>query len=157
VPPVSAPTVSASTVSAPTVSAPTVSAPTVSAPPVSSPAAPTPSASTPSGGSTCGSKTVSRARTQAALAAQAKPTSLVDGTGKIFERARPSYEQYPASSFVSVKSSGAKGDGTTDDTQAIQNIFDNVQEGQIVYFDHGAYLITSTIKVPKNIKITGEV
>lgn len=27
----------------------------------------------------------------------------------------------------------------------------------VVYFDHGAYLITSTVKVPKDIKITGEI
>ncbi|RJE16629.1 hypothetical protein PHISCL_11034, partial [Aspergillus sclerotialis] len=36
-------------------------------------------------------------------------------------------------------------------------VLDNVKEDQIVYFDHGAYIITSTIKVPKNIKITGEI
>ncbi len=28
--------------------------------------------------------------------------------------------------------------------------------GQVVYFDHGAYLVSSTILVPANVKITGE-
>ena len=28
---------------------------------------------------------------------------------------------------------------------------------QVVYFDHGAYVITDTIQVPKNIRITGEI
>lgn len=30
------------------------------------------------------------------------------------------------------------------------------QSGQIVFFDHGAYIVTSTINVPANVKITGE-
>ena len=75
----------------------------------------------------------------------------------VFERTKPQYETVPASSFVSVKSAGAKGDGVTDDTDAIQKVFDGATADQIVYFDHGAYLVTSTVKVPKNIKITGEI
>ncbi|KAK4185364.1 glycoside hydrolase [Podospora australis] len=87
-----------------------------------------------------------------------KPASLIDAsTGKVFTRTKPQYENIPASQFVSVKSKGAKGDGKTDDTDAIQKIFDSVQDGQIVYFDHGAYIITKTVKVPKKIKITGEI
>jgi glucan 1,3-beta-glucosidase len=87
-----------------------------------------------------------------------KPQVLLDAnTGKVFTRSKPQYEDVPASSFVSVKANGAKGDGVTDDTAAIQKIFDSVQDGQIVYFDHGAYIITDTVKVPKNIRITGEI
>ncbi|KAK0630933.1 pectate lyase superfamily protein-domain-containing protein [Bombardia bombarda] len=87
-----------------------------------------------------------------------KPDVLLDETtGNVFTRSKPQYEKVPASSFVSVKSNGAKGDGETDDTDAIQAIFDKVSDDQIVYFDHGAYLITKTVKVPKNIKITGEI
>ncbi|KAM0259874.1 hypothetical protein ACHAQJ_003119 [Trichoderma viride] len=85
-----------------------------------------------------------------------KPAALTSG-GNIFTRSRPQYETTPASSFVSVKAHGAKGDGTTDDTAAIQAIFNSATSGQIVYFDHGAYVVTDTIKVPKNIKIVGEV
>ena len=84
------------------------------------------------------------------------PAALMSGSS-IFERSKPQYEDVPVSSFISVKSQGAKGDGVTDDTQAIQTIFDNAQPGQIVYFDHGAYRITSTVKVPSNIIITGEI
>ncbi|KAK0639508.1 pectate lyase superfamily protein-domain-containing protein [Cercophora newfieldiana] len=87
-----------------------------------------------------------------------KPQVLLDSnTGKVFTRSKPQYENVPASNFVSVKANGAKGDGKTDDTAAIQKIFDSVQSDQIVYFDHGAYIITDTVKVPKNIKITGEI
>ncbi|KAF5017714.1 hypothetical protein F66182_10335 [Fusarium sp. NRRL 66182] len=86
-----------------------------------------------------------------------KPKALLDGDGNIVTRSKPQYNNVPASQFVSVKSKGAKGDGQTDDTAAIQAIFDSVKEGEIVYFDHGAYVITDTVKVPKNIKIVGEI
>lgn len=106
---------------------------------------------------TCGAAApVSSARTQSTLKTASKPASLLKG-GAIFERSKPLYEDLAASSFVSVKSAGAKGDGTTDDTEAIQKIFDSYKDGQVIYFDHGAYVITSTIKVPKDIKITGEI
>jgi glucan 1,3-beta-glucosidase len=94
-------------------------------------------------------------RTQAAITAPSKPANLMQN-GVIFERSKPQYENYPASSFVSVKSAGAKGDGVTDDTQAIQTAMNSLQAGQILYFDHGAYVITSTVKVPKTIMMTGE-
>ncbi|KAK3682221.1 pectate lyase superfamily protein-domain-containing protein [Podospora appendiculata] len=91
-------------------------------------------------------------------AAITKPQSLIDSkTGFVFTRSKPQYENVPAASFVSVKDNGAKGDGVTDDTAAIQAIFDKATADQIVYFDHGAYLVTDTVKVPKNIKITGEI
>jgi glucan 1,3-beta-glucosidase len=77
--------------------------------------------------------------------------------GKVFERSKPMYEDVSADSFVSVLSKGAKGDGSTDDTQAIQDAMDGLSDGQILYFDHGAYVITDTVKVPSNIKITGEI
>ncbi|KAK3302652.1 glycoside hydrolase family 55 protein [Chaetomium strumarium] len=86
-----------------------------------------------------------------------KPAALLDSTGKIVARSKPQYENVPASNFLSVKANGAKGDGVTDDTAAIQAIFDKATPDQIVYFDHGAYIITQTVKVPKNTKITGEI
>lgn len=109
-------------------------------------------------GSTCASAAPSASSTkiQGPLTAPTKPASLMSN-GNIFQRSKPQYESVPASSFVSVKSAGAKGDGTTDDTAAVQKIFDSAQAGQVVYFDHGAYVVTSTIKVPTNIKITGEI
>ena len=93
---------------------------------------------------------------QGSLAAPTKPAALMSN-GNVFERSKPQYETVPSSSFVSVKSGGAKGDGTTDDTAAIQKVFDGAQPNQVIYFDHGAYLVTSTVKVPANIKITGEI
>ncbi|KAI1143934.1 glycoside hydrolase family 55 protein [Hypoxylon sp. FL0543] len=93
---------------------------------------------------------------QTAKESARKPDVLKGPDGKIFTRVKPQYESISSSKFTSVKTAGAKGDGKTDDTAAIQKIFDNAKEGDIIYFDHGAYLISDTVKIPKNIKITGE-
>ncbi|KAI6091191.1 glycoside hydrolase family 55 protein [Hypoxylon rubiginosum] len=85
-----------------------------------------------------------------------KPNQLLGDDGKIFTRVKPQYETVSSSKFVSVKTAGAKGDGQTDDTAAIQKVFDNAKEGDIIYFDHGAYVVSDTVKIPKDIKITGE-
>jgi glucan 1,3-beta-glucosidase len=98
----------------------------------------------------------SRNRIQQLLTGPSKPASLLSGD-KIFERSKPQYENVPVSSFISVKSQGAKGDGVTDDTAAIQKVFSDAKADQIVYFDHGAYVITDTVNVPKDMRITGEI
>ena len=54
-----------------------------------------------------------------------KPSSLLD-SGRIFSKGRPTYANYAVSEFVSVKDNGAKGDATTDDTAALQAVFDKV-------------------------------
>lgn len=109
--------------------------------------------------STCSSSAaaVSSSRIQQQLTAPAKPPSLLDGSKKIFERSKPQYENIPASSFLSIKSMGAKGDGVTDDTAAIQAALNSATPDKVVYFDHGAYVITKTVNVPKNVRITGEI
>jgi len=86
-----------------------------------------------------------------------KPKILLDGSGKVFERSKPQYAGLAASSFISVKSKGAKGDGETDDTKAIQTVLASAANGSVVYFDHGAYLVKDTITVPSGIKIVGEI
>lgn len=53
--------------------------------------------------------------------------------------------------FKSVADFGAKGDGITDDTAAIQAALNSGTEG--VYFEVGRYLITAPIHIPSNIKV----
>ena len=59
-------------------------------------------------------------------AAPVKPSSLLDATGKVFGRMHPQYEGYAVDQFVSALDLGATGDGRTDDTAALQHIFDEV-------------------------------
>lgn len=94
---------------------------------------------------------------QATQSPVSKPGALLDGAGNIFTRSKPQYNNVDASKFVSVKSKGAKGDGVSDDTAAIQAVFNSIGSDQIVYFDHGNYVVTNTVKVPKNVKIVGEI
>ncbi|KAF2396277.1 glycoside hydrolase family 55 protein [Trichodelitschia bisporula] len=96
-------------------------------------------------------------RTQGMVPAAAKPSPLLTADGRVFARSKPQYLDVPVSNFVSVKAAGAKGDGQTDDTGAIQAALNALQPGQVLYFDHGAYIITSTVRVPAHAKITGEI
>ena len=75
---------------------------------------------------------------QGSSTAATKPASLLNSAGHVFTRSKPQYENEPLSAFKSVKSAGAKGDGVTDDTAAIQALFNSVGPSEIVFFPHGA-------------------
>jgi len=60
----------------------------------------------------------------------------------------PSLGWVPAASDVlNVRELGAKGDGVTDDTKALQSIFEKVDNGQVIFFPAGKYLISDTLKL----------
>ncbi|KAI0444240.1 glycoside hydrolase family 55 protein [Xylaria telfairii] len=85
-----------------------------------------------------------------------RPASLLSG-GKYYQRSKPSYGELSSSSFSSVRAGGAKGDGTTDDTAALQKVITAAAaSGKVVYFDAGTYIVTSTIFIPAKSKIVGE-
>ncbi|PVH96702.1 glycoside hydrolase family 55 protein [Periconia macrospinosa] len=88
-----------------------------------------------------------------------KPASLLGKDGGFFERSKPQYETVDAAKFKSLKSAGAKGDGKTDDTEAIKKAIDGLQEGEILFADQGSYVVSDTITIPaaKNVKIVGEI
>ncbi|TFK67132.1 exo-beta-1,3-glucanase [Pluteus cervinus] len=86
-----------------------------------------------------------------------KPSVLLDGSGRIFGRTHPQYQDYDVTQFVSVKDHGAIGDGATDDTAALQAIFDKFASCKIIFFDHGYYTVTSTLRIPAGVQIVGEV
>ena len=51
---------------------------------------------------------------------------------------------------------GLKGDGTTDNTVALQNMINSVPAGAIIFFPAGVYNITDTIEIAKGATFVGE-
>lgn len=85
-----------------------------------------------------------------------RPAGLLDG-GKYYQRTKPQYESLPVSAFSSVRAGGATGDGTTDDTDALQRAIDRAAASdKVVFFDAGVYKVTKTLTIPPNSKIVGE-
>ncbi len=59
----------------------------------------------------------------------------------------PRLDWEPRSDWLNVRSFDAKGDGRTDDTQALQEAFSQVKPGTTVYLPAGTYRITETLRV----------
>ena len=81
-----------------------------------------------------------------------RPGSLLSGS-RYYERSKPQYEGNVPTDFLSIRDAGARGDGNTDDTNAINNA---LRSGKIVYFDAGIYKVTNTILIPAGARILGE-
>lgn len=58
-------------------------------------------------------------------------------------------------SMVTPKMYGAKGDGETDDSEAIQTMIDEANQGDTVYFDSTVYAVSVPIRVEKKLNICG--
>ena len=94
---------------------------------------------------------------QGPLPAVNKPNVLLDGRGNFFEKSKPTYLDVALGDFVSVKSEGAKGDGRTDDTRAIQQAISKYAGCKVIYFPAGDYVITDTVYVPPGSRLIGEI
>ncbi|KZP32536.1 glycoside hydrolase family 55 protein [Athelia psychrophila] len=94
--------------------------------------------------------------TQGTIANPTKAASLLDSSGNIFGRGHPQYEAYSVDEIVSARAQGAKGDGKTDDTKALQALFDAYAGCKIIFIDAGTYIVTSTLKIPVGAQVTGE-
>ncbi|KAJ5391193.1 hypothetical protein N7509_006683 [Penicillium cosmopolitanum] len=90
--------------------------------------------------------------------APTRPSALLaSGSSKYYTKSKPQYEASAQSLFVSIRSAGAAGDGSTDDTSAIQSALTSAaSSGKIVFFDQGTYKVTKTIYFPPGSRIVGE-
>ena len=96
-------------------------------------------------------------RFQGPITPVSRPGSLLGGGGRYYTQSKPQYGDLTVSSFVSVRSGGAQGNGNTDDTAALQNVINSATAaGKVVYFDCGMYKITSTLFIPAGARIVGE-
>jgi len=57
--------------------------------------------------------------------------------------------------WINVKTYGAKGDGTTDDTAAIQTALNAAAAGQTVYVPNGTYITSAPLVIPQAVTIVG--
>jgi glucan 1,3-beta-glucosidase len=74
-----------------------------------------------------------------------------------YSRSKPQYSDLPASSFQSVRTAGAVGDGKTDDTNNLQHAINSASAaGKVVYFDSGTWKITYTLFIPAGTRLVGE-
>ncbi|EEA23742.1 hypothetical protein TMatcc_006817 [Talaromyces marneffei ATCC 18224] len=91
-------------------------------------------------------------------AAASRPTGLLaSGTSNYYTKSKPQYESYTTNQVVSIRSAGAAGDGTTDDTDAINSALKSAaSSGSLVFFDYGVYLVSDTIYFPPGSKVVGE-
>lgn len=95
---------------------------------------------------------------QGALGPAQRPRSLLArDSSSYYAKSKPQYEKEQISSFVSVRQAGAKGDGSTDDTSALQSALDTAaRDHKIVFFDQGVYKVTRTLVFPPGSRIVGE-
>ncbi|KAH8809263.1 pectin lyase fold/virulence factor, partial [Xylogone sp. PMI_703] len=83
-----------------------------------------------------------------------KPLSLLGSDGRFFTQSKPQYET--EGNFVNVRSFGATGAGTRDDSSAINSALQScAPNGQICYFPMGIYLVENTVFVPSGSRIVG--
>lgn len=84
-------------------------------------------------------------------------TELAYVKANFYTRRRPKYTDVPMNKIINIKTAGAKGDGKTDDTTALNTIFTAAANmSSIVYIPFGVYLITDTVKIPVGSRIIGQ-
>ncbi|GLA96386.1 hypothetical protein AtubIFM57143_003851 [Aspergillus tubingensis] len=84
-------------------------------------------------------------------------TELAYVKPNFYTRRRPKYVNIRQSQIINLKTAGAKGDGVTDDTTALNSIFAAAANmSSIVYVPYGVYIVTNTVKIPVGSRIIGQ-
>lgn len=79
--------------------------------------------------------------------------------GKYFAMQPPTYQDFDVSQFINVKQVAhypVYGDGSTDDTDNLNNIIAIYAGCKILFFPHGTYMVTSTLYFPAGSRVVGE-
>jgi glucan 1,3-beta-glucosidase len=77
--------------------------------------------------------------------------------GKFYSKSKPQYENLGTGDFVSARSSGATGDGSTDDTITVQTAINTaLSQNKVLFFEHGVYRVTNTLDFPPGLRAVGE-
>ncbi|KAJ6469222.1 exo-beta-1,3-glucanase [Mycena vulgaris] len=89
--------------------------------------------------------------------AGSRPQLLTDASGTYFSHSRPQYQTYAPGQFRTLMTSGlgAKGDGVSDNTAAINAFISQNSGCAILLIETGTYLVTDTIFVPAGTQIVG--
>lgn len=85
--------------------------------------------------------------------APVRPECLVDDRGCWFGQEKPAYDTWLP--IVNIRAYGAKGDGKSDDTKAIQAALD-ANIGRVVFVPYGIYAVFDTIHIPVGTRLVGE-
>lgn len=80
-------------------------------------------------------------------------TTSLDNGGSIIVAANGARWKLTATAFISVKQFGAKGDGTTDDTVALQAAA-TALAGKTIFFPDGTYIVSAAVNLPTNTTLT---
>ncbi len=66
----------------------------------------------------------------------------------------PELNWNPGSDWLNVRDFGAKGDGVSDDTASVQKAFAKIDDGVVIYFPPGTYIIKDELRIQKT-NVTG--
>ncbi|KAK6354721.1 hypothetical protein TWF696_003860 [Orbilia brochopaga] len=95
---------------------------------------------------------------QGPFAGFVRPSVLLDGAGNILGRSKPQYADLKPDQILSARAEGCQGNGIADDTVALQAAINKAaSENKVLYIDYGVYVVSTTIRVPPNARIMGEV
>ncbi|KAF2640499.1 pectin lyase-like protein [Massarina eburnea CBS 473.64] len=95
--------------------------------------------------------------TRGYISPSSRPATLLDPQGKYYERSKPHYGDVPVLDVLSAKDLEVKGDGETDDTEALNAAIKSATDSKkILFIDAGYYKVTDTIFIPPGAKIVGE-
>lgn len=84
-----------------------------------------------------------------------RPTSLLGPTnGSYFEMTRPTFVNQTQ---IDVTTLGLIGDGSTDNTKALQAALNNYAGKAVLFFPYGLYVISNTVVVPPGTRLLGQV